>query len=69
MKDENIKEGSYRLITPSLNMCDMDERDWTTLESSSVSIVECSCDEDKTVSLKEQRILKASVDTEVGSLT
>ena len=29
----------------------MDERDWTSLESSSESIVECSGDEETTVSL------------------
>ena len=51
MKDEIIKEKSCRSITPSLNMCDMDERDWTSLESSSESIVECSGDEETTVSL------------------
>ena len=52
MKDEIIKEESCRPITPSLNMRDMDERDWTSLESSSESIVECSGDEEVMVSLK-----------------
>ena len=52
MKDEIIKEESCRSITPSLNMCDMDERDWTSLESSSESIAECSGDEEMMVSPK-----------------
>ena len=52
MKDEIVKEEPCRSITPSLNMCDMDERDWTSLESSSESIVECSGDEETMVSLK-----------------
>ena len=52
MKDEIIKEEPCRSITPSLNMCDMDERDWTSLESSSESIDECSGDEEMMVSLK-----------------
>ena len=52
MKDEIIKEEPCRSITPSLNMCDIDERDWTSLESSSESIVECSGDEETMVSLK-----------------
>ena len=52
MKDEIIKEEPCRSITPSLNMCDMDKRDWTSLESSSESIVECSGDEETMVSLK-----------------
>lgn len=39
-------------------MCDMDERDWTSLESSSVSIVDCSGDEELMVSFEKQGILK-----------
>lgn len=55
MKGEIIKDESCRPITPSLNMCDMDERDWTSLESSSESIGECSGDEEMMVGLKRER--------------
>lgn len=36
----------------------MDERDWTSLESSSESSVECSADEEMMVSPKEQEFEK-----------
>lgn len=50
MKDEIIKDESSGLITP----CDMDERDWTSFDSSSESIVECTYDEERMVSLKRE---------------
>lgn len=53
-KDEITRGETCRPITPSLNTCDMDERDWTSLESSSESSVECSADEEMMVSPKEQ---------------
>lgn len=61
--DEIIKEESCRSITPSLNMYDMDERDWTSLESSSESIDECSGDEEMVVSLKttQRRLNKRKI--------
>jgi len=55
VKDEINKEESRRPITPSLNMCDMDERDWTSLESSFGSIGECSGNEEIMVGLNSKR--------------
>lgn len=44
-------------------MYDMDERDWTSLESSSESIDECSGDEEMVVSLKttQRRLNKRKI--------
>lgn len=50
--DEIIKEELCRLIILLLNMCDMDERDWISLELFFELIDECSGDEEMVVSLK-----------------
>lgn len=50
--DEIIKEELCRLIILLLNMYDMDERDWISLELFFELIDECSGDEEMVVSLK-----------------